>query len=61
MTKLPGAQFDIGLALDPRSVLITITGIDGDQYFVPVTPDTAEELGRELLAGALALNGALRA
>lgn len=38
---------------------MTITGIDGDRYLVPVNPHTAEELGRQLLAGALALNGKL--
>lgn len=57
--KLPGAQFEIGLSLEPRTVVLTIIGLDGERHLVPINPDTAEELGKELLAGALALNGKL--
>ncbi|MGJ6124709.1 hypothetical protein QN239_19260 [Mycolicibacterium sp. Y3] len=53
---------DFDIRIDRRggpAVILTITDIGGTDYFVPIGPDYADELGRQLLAGALALNGRL--
>lgn len=42
------------------AVIVEITDVEGQRYVVPIMPDIADELGRQLLAAGLALNGALR-
>ena len=42
-----------------RAVILGVTDISGVEYVIPIVPEIADEVGRQLLAGALALNGAL--
>ncbi|MCV7358169.1 hypothetical protein [Mycolicibacterium fluoranthenivorans] len=43
-----------------KAVILGITDIEGVEYFIPIVPEIADEVGRQLLGGALALNGSLR-
>ncbi|GFG49460.1 hypothetical protein [Mycolicibacterium agri] len=61
MRKLPGATFDVHISdQGGRAVLLTIRSIEGDEFMVPINANTADDLGREILAGALAINGRLK-
>ncbi|APE16177.1 hypothetical protein BOH72_14080 [Mycobacterium sp. WY10] len=55
--KLPGASFEV--TANEGHVFLTVTDIGGDQYFLPLTVDVAGELGKQLLAGVLAVGGQL--
>ncbi|BBY43251.1 hypothetical protein [Mycolicibacterium celeriflavum] len=60
--KIPGADFTVRLSdQGGRAIILEICSIEGDKFIVPINPDTADDLGREILAGAMALNGGLAA
>ncbi len=42
-----------------RAVVLTITDVMNEKFVIPFDADYADEVGREILAGALALNGRL--
>lgn len=53
---------DIGIRITDqgaKAVILTITDVGGDKTMIPLTVDLATEVGKELLAGVLALGGSL--
>ncbi len=35
-----------------KAVILGITDIEGVEYFIPIVPEIADEVGRQLLGGA---------
>ena len=57
--KLPGAQFDVTASKEHRSVFLNIADIEGNTYLIPLNIAVATELGKQILAGVLAVGGSL--